>query len=429
MRNVLNNNKGYALALVLIISILFTVIFFSFLAISSNTTKQHNIVESTFQSQTIAEMGVGYFQSAMTNEIISNQTQIIQNVITQRDQDRKKNIIKQDAYYVALAMSTMQNRLQNIANTLNKTVTIHQNNKNSFNINPTNEGSFFAREGERIIIAFTSTGYDEIKNAEIKGTITVDFSNMIVPKTNEDTDSSAIPTGNTIADPGTNLKICPSGKKENLSNESCQIQGSIAYHQNENLILSNTIFRVSGDFKAGNMNNDRLEKSTLYILGSMMTGNLNTTNNLKLHVNGALTVGNFNGSGLSNSVIEVGGNASMGVIKLNKSTIYINDGRSYYDPTIKHINDMQDSIIFINSDTVIGDTQLGNNAKICVNGHLKIGNINNNFKKTSNIYAKSSNNPAVITNHDEFEAACVGGAIPTPSPGSIDYTTEYEYSY
>ena len=31
MRNVLNNNKGYALAFVLIISILFTVIFFSFL--------------------------------------------------------------------------------------------------------------------------------------------------------------------------------------------------------------------------------------------------------------------------------------------------------------------------------------------------------------------------------------------------------------
>lgn len=417
MRRIINNDKGYALVLVLIISIVFTLIFLLFSIISSSTTKQNNSIESTFQSQSIAEMGASYFQHAMSNEIATKQADIIKYVINQEKQGRIK---KEDA--IMSAIKRMKLELENAIRTLKMNMPIHSNSQNYFEIDPID----FSQAGDKLFINFTSTGYEDAKETKITGTIEVDFSNMINSEAKDDPKDTAIPTGNSIPDPGTNLQICPTNKKADLSDKHCQIQGSITYHQNENLIFSDTVYRVSGDFKAGNMNNDRLEKSTIYILGSMMTGNLNSTDNLKLHVNGAFTVGNFNGSGLSNSIIEIGGNASMGVIKLIKSTIFINDGKSYYDPTIKQINDIQDSIIYINSEAKIGGTTLGRNSKICVNGHLDIGNIDNKSGNTSNIYAKTSNNSKVITGAAEFEAACIGGVNPDFMP-PIEYEYEYEY--
>ncbi|MFJ7730313.1 hypothetical protein ACIQXF_00330 [Lysinibacillus sp. NPDC097231] len=404
MRGVINNDKGYVLALVLIISILFTVIFFSFLAISSNTTKQNNIIEGTFQSQSIAEMGVSYFQHAMTNEIITKQNEIIQEVIAQRDKDIINMIIENDDYYKGLAINAMENYLQNIISSLtddDKTINVEikQNKQNTFDITPTYKPEYFSKTSDNLIIAFTSTGYAEAKHAEIKGTITVDFSNMIEPKANH------IPKDTTdlIADPGTKLKICPAEKKANLTNESCQIDGSVIYQQNENLTFSNAIYRVSGAFMAGNLNNSRLENSTIYILGSMTSGNLNSTNGLLLHVKGSLTVGNVIGSGLSNSTIEVGGSAQMGNIKLINSTMFIKG-----DASIDNVNKLQ-------------------NSKICVNGDLQIGQIKSDSNKIS-IYAKTSNNPMVNTDNAAFEAACTGGGS-SADPGSINYTTDYEYSY
>ncbi|MEY9975832.1 hypothetical protein [Lysinibacillus sp. RC79] len=424
-KSVVNNNDGYILAFVIIISILFSVIFLSFIGISSNTTKQNDAVEGTIQAQSIAEMGVSYFQHAMTNEIITKQTQIIQKVLTQREEDIKKNIIEDDDHYKGLAMTAMQNNLQEIVENLNTKVIIHQNNKNSFDINPTSGPNFFSDVGDKLIIAFTSTGYDELKQANIKGTIEVDFANIIGQGTGGGSEGTAILKDNTIADPGDNLKICPNQKKDDLSNMSCQIKGSITYSQNDNLVFKNSIYRVSGALTTGNLNSD-INNSTIYILGSMTSGNLNTMNQLKLHVNGALFVGNFNGSGLVGSTIEVAGNASMGNIKLTKSTMYIDGGN--WVTSIGNINGMENSTIYINYNAQIEAADLNRNATICVNGELIIGNINNNSGNTSNIYAKKSNNPKVITDSAAFEKACmIGGS--TVTPGSVDYTTNYEYSY
>ena len=421
MMGVLNNNKGYVLAVVLILSILIPVIFLSFLAISSNTTKQNESIESTLQSQSIAEMGAGYFQNAMTNEIITKEKPIILAVVEQREKDVKKNIIKNDDYYKGLAITAMHNDLQRIVNTLNKNVTIQQNNQNSFTITPTNGSSFFSVAGDKLMIDFISTGHDELKEADIKGSIEVNFADIFSMGTGS-SGTGSILQNNTIPDPGTNLKTCPKEKKADFTNESCQIHGSISYDQNDNLIFNTSIYRVSGGFVGQNINN-KIDNSTLYILGSMMAGNLNSMDRLKLHVDGALNVGHFNGSGLVNSIIEVGGSASMDNIKLTRSTMYIGGST-----TIGNINGMEDSTIFINSDASIKGADLNKNAKICVNGNLEIGNINNNSNNTSNIYAKESNNTKVITNHAAFEAACTGGGS-TVTSGSIDFSTNYDYSY
>lgn len=406
MRNVLNNNKGYALAWVLIISILFTVIFFSFLAISSNTTKQNNIVESTFQSQSIAEMGASYFQHAMTNEITTKQATIIEDVLKERDIDIKEKKLKENSYYIDSAITKMTNYLNAAILSLKNeneellkneneellNITIHSSTQNHFEIVEPIE---FSTKNNALIIKFTSIGYDELKNAKINGTITADFSNMF----EEQSDSPPGTGMDLIADPGTNLTICPIGKHMDLSNKSCQIKSS--YFQSEKLTLSNTVLRVDGAFTANNLNNSRLENSTLYITGSMSAGNLNKTDGLKLHVKGALTVGNMvGGNGLSNSIIEVGGSAMMGNLKLLNSTIFIKG-----DASIGNINDFK-------------------NSKVCVNGDLQIGKV----PTPSNIYAKTSNNSNVIIGAAEFEAACLGGDSSTIDPDFMA-PIEYEFEY
>jgi len=404
-KSVLNNNNGYILAIVLIISIIFSVIFLSFIGISSNTTKQNEVVEGTIQSQSIAEMGASYFQHAMTNEIITTQPQIINDVIKERENDIKNNQIKNDNHYKESAMKYMQKNLEECIKNLQTNINIQQNNKNSFKISPTYESKFFSKDGDKLIIAFTSTGYDELKQANIKGKMEVDFANIIGKGTGGGSEGTAIFKGNTIVDPGANLNICPNeGKKVDLSNISCQIKGSIDYTQSSNLTFYNSIFRVDGAFLAGNLNKDYMSNSTIYITGSMTSGNLNSTNKLKLHVNGALSVGNISGRGLVGSTIEVGGSATMGIIKLTTSTM------------------------FINGDARIEGATLNQNSTICVKGDLIIGNIKNN---SGNIYAGTSNNPDVITNKAAFEAACmIGGSTVTPvTPGAVDYTTNYEYSY
>ncbi|OCX64277.1 hypothetical protein BFM98_09275 [Lysinibacillus sp. AR18-8] len=434
MRNVLNNNNGYVLALVLIISILITVIFFSFLAISSNTTKQHNIVESTFQSQSIAEMGASYFQHAMTNEIITKQENIIKKIIDQRNEDIKAKQLQDDQHYIGLAIKDMEEVLTDIVLSLKKSddkeddpeektikMKVHSNPKNSFEVTPVT----FSRADDALIINFTSIGHDEAKNAEIKGTISVDFSNMIDPTTNNESDESII-TGNTIADPGTSLNICPTGTRADLSNKQCQIKGNITYSQNDELKFNNSIYRVSGTLTVPNMNYPSAN-STLYIVGSMNGQNLNSMTNVKLHVGGALFVNQFNGR-IVDSVIEVAGSTTLygNLDNLNNSTMYI--GGSFM---MGQINQISNSTIYVQgSANIYQGVNLGRNANICVNGDLAIGNINDNSGGTSKIYARtsSSTHKSVIVGNDTFEAACAGGS-PTVSPGSIDYTTEYEYSY
>ncbi|KOY82806.1 hypothetical protein I6G82_12620 [Lysinibacillus macroides] len=424
MKRIINNDRGYALVLVLIISIVFTLVFLLFLAISSNTTKQNNVVESTFQSQSIAEMGASYFQHAMTNEIVARQNRIIQEVLTQREQDIKNRIINTDEYYINSVIGDIELELKKkVIPFLNTNITIHSNSQNHFEIDSIN----FPSEDKMLIINFISVGYDEAKRTEIGGTVTADFSDMIDPTFNNKPEETII-TGNTIADPGTNLDICSTGTRADLSNKHCQINGDISYHQNDELRFSNSTYRVSGSLNVPNMNFPS-SNSTLYIVGSLNGQNLNTMTDVKLHIGGSLYVSQFNGR-IVDTVIEVAGSTTLhgNLDNLNNSTMYI--GGSF---TMATINQITNSTIYVGGAAQIYQgVNLGRNATICVNGDLSIGNINDNSGGTSKIYARTSNSrhQAVITGNAEFEAACLGGGSPTVNPDfspPIEY--EYDYSY
>ena len=429
MRKVLNNNNGYILAFALIISILIPVLFLSFITISANTTKQNEVVESTFQSQSIAEMGATYFKHAMTNEIETKKNIIIQNVIVKKQTDIRNKIYNNDSYYIDLAINDMKNSLDAIIQGLkaqptdtNINIGVQQNPNNSFDITPSNGSGYFSANTNKLKIEYTSTGYDELKQAKIKGTIEVDFSNIFTTGPGGSSGSGKVIQYNTIPDPGESINNCLQNQS-NFTKTTCKINGSISYHQNVNLTFNESTYRVNGDFVAGNLNNDFIDTSTLYIVNNMTAGNLNSKDHLYLHVGGKLEIGHINGSGSLGSIIEVGGSANMDNIKLFNSTMFIGG-----DTSIGQINGMDDSIIYIDSLANIKGADLGINSTICVNGHLDIGNINNNSGGSSNIYAISSNNSKVKTDSAAFTSACSGGGSGI-TPGNIIVKDDYDYSY
>jgi len=160
---------------------------------------------------------------------------------------------------------------------------------------------------------------------------------------------------------------------------------------------------------------------------------MNSLPKLKLHVNGDASIGHFNGSGLTESTIEIGGKAKMDNLKLDGTTMYIGG-----TATIGQINDMEDSTIFINNyndnkslKTKIAGVNFGkdSNSTICVNGELEIGNINNNSNGSSNIYAKRSNKPQVITDPVSFNNACKSQKRSSVSWGTPSISADYDYQY
>lgn len=89
-KSILRNESGYTLVIVLLIITLFTVFTLSFMAISANTTKQNEVAERNIQSVTLAEMGITYFQQAISNSFETHKAGVINKIKLQRDDDIKK---------------------------------------------------------------------------------------------------------------------------------------------------------------------------------------------------------------------------------------------------------------------------------------------------------------------------------------------------
>lgn len=419
-RSILNSN-GYTLVLVLLIITIFTMLAFSFLVQSSNSIKQNSIVEENSNSIALAEMGIMFFEYETRNVYESNHQQVIDKVKSIRETDISNKIYHPDEYYKQLAISEMETILESTLIPVNKT--IDNNPSASFSIQT--NGELVSRTSDGLKVSFTSAGLEDKTKKTISASLMIDFSNWMNRENqdgNGDEPETNIIIGNEIKDPG-NLVDCElENKKANYSDTACQINGSVTYDNNDQLTFDNSVFKVKGALTTGNMNKDIIS-STLYVTGSMFTGNMNSLNYLHLFVGGAGVFGHFNGSGLSNSIIEIGGSATIQNMKLEKSKIFIGGSAN-----LGQINDMEDSIIFIDSGADISGVNMGRNSIICVNGPLTIGNINGNY--SSKIYAKSSANSQVITDPSSFENACSRGGAQSPiSWGSTSITSDYDYQY
>ncbi|MEK4530206.1 hypothetical protein [Solibacillus sp. FSL K6-1554] len=425
-KNILRNESGYTLVIVLLIITLFTVFTLSFMGISANTTKQNEVVERNIQSVTLAEMGITYFQQAISNSFVTHKSGVINNIKSQRNIDITNNTLKTDGHYINLAITLMKNELDNTINSISHTIQINSKPSSQFTITPAINSNFYINKTNGFVISFISIGTENGKQASIEGKMEFDFSKVFLPSppSSEDNTFTPILQNNLIVDPG-HLQNCPNfNNKFEFYEISCQTTGSITYHQNDGLSFEKSLYKVTGSLTTGNMNKDIIN-STLYIVGSMTGGNMNSLNFSNIHVGGSLSGLNFNGNGFNHSKLQVLGAASIGNSKLNNSQIYIGGSASF-----GNINGIEESTIFINSSATIGGVDFGKNATICVNGPLTIGHINNNSNGTSNIYAKSSTNSKVITDTLKFNNACSkSNQQSNTQGGDIKYKTIFNYIY
>ncbi|WNS74473.1 hypothetical protein RRV45_16385 [Bacillus sp. DTU_2020_1000418_1_SI_GHA_SEK_038] len=421
---IVENEKGYTLVAVLLTVTIFMLLAFSFMGQAANSMKQNKAVETKSQSVALAEMGVTYFQHAIQNIFKSNYQSIVQQVKSIRESDKIK---RTNDEYTQIAMNLMKDIIKN---ELNPTaISIDDNPGANFSIQY-NKNSNLKQDGKVLKIDFKSIGTENGKITTIETVMNIDFSELMSDSGTGETGNTGVqnailPSGNDIPDPG-NLSACDNdNKKVDYSNIKCQVNGSDSYDNNDQLIFNNSIFKVTGALSLPQMNKDIIN-STLYVLGSMTTGNMNSLTHLKLHVNGAGHFGHFNGSGLTDSIIEIGGNAKFDNMKLLRSTIYVGE----YKANFGQINGMENSVIFVNSDTDIKGLDIGSNSTVCVNGFLKIEN-NFNSNSNSKVYAKNSNNNNVIKGDAAFKdgGACSRKSGSLISWGDLSIYADYDYKY
>jgi len=397
------------------------------MAISANTTKQNEVAERNIQSVTLAEMGITYFQQAISNSFETHKAGVINKIKLQRDDDIKNNILKTDEHYINSAIILMKNEFDKTINSISHTRKINSKPSSQFTITPAINSNFYINKTNGFDISFISIGTENGKQASIEGKMEFDFSGVFLTSPPLSGGNTFIPIlqSNLIADPG-NLQECTNlSKKSVFSGDSCQTTGSITYDQNDGLSFTQSLYKVTGSLTTGNLNSDIIS-STLYIVGTMTSGNLNNLKDSNLHVGGSLKGLNINGNGFNNSKLQVLGTANIDNFKLENSQVYIERAASF-----GQINGIEKSTIFVNSDASIKGVNFGNNATICVNGKVDIsGSINNNSNGTSNIYAKSSTNSNVITNTSKFNTACLkSNPQPNTQEGDIKYTTNFNYIY
>lgn len=449
---ILQSQKGNALILVLIIMSIFSILFLSLMGQSLNNSKQLNQTEEDFQAVSLAEMGVIYYKTAISTamdallkdgdevseiyQMVKNKIELEFGEITNDNIEQIQSIVNTDPSYAILLTGEWKKRIisEEFFPEIDYRMDIDSINKSSFQISDV----IVSNNKDGISFNFISKGIKNEKEIDLITTINIPFNgiNLNVDSngggSDGDQENEDIPNGNEISDPG-NLENCETDlKKVDFYNISCQFNGDRTFDQNDNVTIDTTIFKVTGTLTLANMNKDMIN-STLFIQGDMTTGNLNSLNRLKLHVNGEANFGHFNGQGLVDSIVEIQKTATMDNIDLNNTKFYVGGNANF-----GIINSIVDSVIFINSDATIKGINIGNNSLICVNGHLTLEDNFNYNGQNSKVYAKSSNNTNVIQGNSAFEP---GGAcsrqvvIQYPDLdfmidwGDTSLSSEYDYKY
>lgn len=448
----LKNQSGYALVTVLLIITIFMMLFLAFTGQAFNTVKQNQVIEKDSQSVALAEMGVTYYEKAIQNVYYANITDIINAIasIRQKQTDglladtNGEEFQKLDAEvkqlylegneldnndFIKIARNRMQRKIICALNPTGCSAedlppemillsqTVKDKAESEFEINKKDGlANLIFSEGDALIKSdFISTGEEKGEQTSIGALLKMDFSDII--------------PGNTIKDPDPNgiLPNCDtfSSKFPDFTNTECQFTRNPMFTNNDKLKFDNSTVKVNADFTFENLNNENVN-STLYVDGNLTTSNMTSFQTLNLHVTGDASFGNFTGTGLSKSIIEIDGTTKFQNVKLNESDIYISNLSSTL-PNLGKIIEMISSSIYVNSGAIFDDIAIGENSTICVNGPLTFVNTNGTTSKISGsgkVYAKSSSDSNVITNPDLFKSECTKFAW-----GNAEFTAEYDYHY
>ncbi|WP_147532520.1 hypothetical protein [Bacillus marasmi] len=366
-----SNENGYSLITILLFITIFTIIFLSFIGYSFNTVKHNKVVETQTKTVTLAEMGVSFIQTAITDIYHARQTEVDNYILAEIQKD---NPVKTNDEYTNLA--------------INKTATYLQEDIKNYlgydpNVNPVlqkdinSDSAYFINnftinsdtDKNEIRISFDSTGTDGEKKSPINSEMIIQLS----PKMDNDSGihlGIKIPNFNQILKPdGCNSDVCGDlielvdgvldwivNNLNNVTNKTIYSTHGIDLDKNDNINSSENLkMHAVGTINiAGNMNNALnllLETQSDAIFGSQ----LRTEGNSKLFIkNNMITQGNTDID--HNSLVYVGNDLTN-----NKHLNLKGDSSTYVEETAK-VNDM---------------LNISSNAKMCVKNNVELTNLSN----------------------------------------------------
>lgn len=310
MKNVLSNDHGYSIFIVLMTIVVFTILALSFTVQTANSKKQNEVVEDNYQSTALAEMGSQFYMNAIKNEF-GDMKQIAEatteDYLSQYSPEHITEPIIQQARQEGInaAYNYLNNRLvadpsiglprtKSIDVSISSSMFLIENVKLSPLINNFSTITFNSIGMEN--------GYKENNNKIIEGKLEIDLSQMNItqPKKEEYIQTYA----NLIPDPDTTNQLTTCSQEDIIKDNE-----NIYENETSNIRCNSdkTIAKVSGDFSYRKLQDNI---GTLYVTGDLTDANGNDSySNLKIHVAKNATMGNFNNS--YNLLVEVMGDLTI----------------------------------------------------------------------------------------------------------------------
>ncbi|MGF6948237.1 competence protein ComGC [Neobacillus sp. B4I6] len=334
MKNLMKNERGYALVTVLLIITVFMVVFLSFMGQAFSSVKQNQVVEKKSRSVAAAEAGISYYQVEVQKTFESKQ-QLVSDYIKDRPaliQDFKKEAAKKMAEVLqGTPITTPTNAPYRMSNYV-------------VTADPVQSSS-------KVIISFNVVGSDNGKESTLITKMTIDFASIINLATLDTNNNYALPTFETV-------KLT---------------SGCTTLACNEVYINGN------GDFSGNNNINDN---QTIFTTGTLTfdgNGNENNITNVKIHSDGAFT-NNKNMNSAANVIIETKGDAKfMQNVKISGTSKILVNKTLDVDQNLELANN---SFVYVGGTdapttdinykiaTIDNNLNIFSSSKMCVKGNL-----------------------------------------------------------
>lgn len=277
----LKNQDGYALISVLLIIVVFSVIFLSFMGQAFSSVKQNQVVEKRTRTVAAAEMGVSYYQVAIQQYYESKRPDVnthVSSVMSKPNASTTKDFKREATLKMAEELQTMVP-----LGTTPTPVPIEDHPNASFYIKNYKSQPDPSPTSYKIHISFNVVGTEDGKDTTLFAEMYVDLDTIINLPTTDDPNNYQLPNYNNIFKPTTNT--CTTMDCNNVV-----VNGNASFSGNNQLKSDQTIYTTG----------------TLTLTGQ---GNENNISNIKIHADGNITIGQ-NMNRQTNMLIETNGNAT-----------------------------------------------------------------------------------------------------------------------
>ncbi len=431
MKN-LENQRGYALLIVLLTIIIFLSLSAAFMSASINHVSQEKKVDQHNQTYVAAEMGVKFIHSQLLNEY-ETQTPIQLQFAQQRI-----NSFYEDINEGTRNKSELQTEINSIRSDIGNSI-MESINTILTDIQLENEQDITESTSFKLVsFNLSKSNYNVLLNGKIEGinnnnntslnldlefpvsNLDISENEIVPPPTSEegtvgDGSSDSLPSFSppsfwAMIPDSTQLSNC----NNNYINRECKSSVSVSfdnisnskihfsnynYSSNMNSDLANSVIYNNGSFSGTNWMG--IENVSFFVNGTIKLENVKRFENVYIQANESMDIKNSNGKeGFKNSTLYLNGSFSADQLELNKSLISAQESVSIKN----HLSMINNSKICIDGNIAFGGkVSIDDTSEIFYTGSYSGGNFKKNDKKPKKISITTLASKCLILNPNEYE--------------------------